>query len=417
MKILLISIGTRGDIEPFLAIAEMLQKKGHETLCCFPEQFRAHTIDSKQNFIGLSAKFLELLDSKEGKIAMGGKASIFEKIKAYYQLYKRSSMINKLLVKQQAAIINEFRPDKVAFHIKAIFPLFWGVENPEKVILVSPIPYLIHDTKNHGHIGFNKNYGMFLNKLTYDLSNFGLLKNVRSAVKELSAYKKITTKQLKETLFKSKMVYTVSPSLFLRPEHWPQNVQVLGYHERNKVNSWKADKSLKAFIAQHDKILFVTFGSMTNENPEEKTAIILDIVQDYNIPTIINTSSGGLLKPKIYNRDLVHFVYDIPYDWIFQKVHASLHHGGSGTTHTALKYACPSLIIPHIIDQFMWNKLTYDLGVGPKGFTIKKMSRKNLEPKLLDLFQNNVYKERAKQVSGQMKKEDFEEKLSQFIIK
>jgi len=417
MRVLFISIGTRGDIEPFLAIAEMLQKKGHETLCCFPEQFRVLTIDAKQDFIGLSAKFLELLDSKEGKIAMGGKASTIEKIKAYYQLYKKSSVINKLLAKQQAAIINEVQPDKVVFHIKAIFPLLWGVENPEKIILVSPIPYLIHDTKNHGHIGFNKNYGMLINKLTYNLSNFGLLKNVRSATKELSAYKKFTAKQLKETLFKSKMVFTVSPSLFPRPEHWPQNVQVLGYHERNKMNSWKADKALNAFIGQHDKILFVTFGSMTNENPEEKTAIILDIVQDYSIPTIINTSSGGLLKPKIYNQDLVYFVHDIPYDWIFQKVHAVIHHGGSGTTHTALKYACPSLIIPHIIDQFMWNKLIYDLGVGPKGFAVKKMSRKILESKLLDLFQNNVYKERGKQVFEQMKKENFDEELYRFIIK
>ena len=118
MRVLLISVGTRGDIEPFLTIAEMLRQKGHNTICCFPEQFRELVTKSGMEFLGLNSKFLGLLDSHAGKIAMGGKASIFEKIKAYYNLYKKSSIINKTLVKQQYEFIQETKPDKVIYNIK-----------------------------------------------------------------------------------------------------------------------------------------------------------------------------------------------------------------------------------------------------------------------------------------------------------
>ncbi|MFC2090994.1 glycosyltransferase, partial [Bacteroidota bacterium] len=43
MKILLTSIGTRGDIEPFLAIGKMLKEKGHQVICAFSEKFREET--------------------------------------------------------------------------------------------------------------------------------------------------------------------------------------------------------------------------------------------------------------------------------------------------------------------------------------------------------------------------------------
>lgn len=81
MKILLISVGTRGDVEPFIAIAQLLKQHNHDIICCFPEQFRELTIAANQNLVVLNSKFLELLDSDDGKITMGGKASISKKIK------------------------------------------------------------------------------------------------------------------------------------------------------------------------------------------------------------------------------------------------------------------------------------------------------------------------------------------------
>ena len=80
MKILLLSIGTRGDMEPFLAIGELLAGKGHEIVCAFPEQFRSLAGDSGFRFLSLGTEFIEMLESPEGKSAMGGSAHRMEKV-------------------------------------------------------------------------------------------------------------------------------------------------------------------------------------------------------------------------------------------------------------------------------------------------------------------------------------------------
>jgi sterol 3beta-glucosyltransferase len=155
---------------------------------------------------------------------------------------------------------------------------------------------------------------------------------------------------------------------------------------------------------------------MINPEPEKKTKIILDILVRNKIPAIINTASGGLAKPDKFNSVLIHFVSQIPYEWIFPKIYGVIHHGGSGTTHLALKYGCATMIIPHIIDQFVWNKIISDMGVGPKGIKIGKINPKNLEPKILDLVNNTDYKKKAEQIGNQMNIEDFKEILYNSIM-
>ena len=75
MKILLASIGTRGDMEPFIAIGELLKEKGHQVICAFPEQFRNLAEDSNLEFASLGAKYIEMLNSNIGRAAMGGSAT------------------------------------------------------------------------------------------------------------------------------------------------------------------------------------------------------------------------------------------------------------------------------------------------------------------------------------------------------
>jgi UDP:flavonoid glycosyltransferase YjiC (YdhE family) len=67
-----------------------------------------------------------------------------------------------------------------------------------------------------------------------------------------------------------------------------------------------------------------------------------------------------------------------------------------------LKYGCPTLILPHVIDQFAWNALVYDLGAGPKGIAISKLSRNSLDTLLSDLWQNSIYKQKALRLSQKM---------------
>jgi sterol 3beta-glucosyltransferase len=409
VKFLLISIGTRGDMEPFLATAEALKSKGHEVVCAFPKQFQTLAEDSGIPCHPLSRKFLELIGGEKGQAAMGGNISFLKKIRLYYQLYKSSAKINAIMLSQQVEIVRDEAPDRLIYGGKAIYPILWSILHPNKAIALSPVPCLIHPVRDLPHIGFNGNFGSRINMATYKLANWGFVKHVVSSTKELRNKMGISSSQVKPAILKQKMIYTISPSLFMRRDTWPQHVNVVGYRERNKTANWVPDQALVRFLENHEKILFITFGSMINPEPEKKTAIIMDILERHSIAAIINTSSGGLKKPAHYNSKSIYFIENIPYEWILPKIYAVIHHGGSGTTHTALKYGCASMIIPHIIDQFLWNELISNKGVGPVGMPIKKFSKTLLEPKLLDLYTNETYKERAEKISEEMDMEKLDD--------
>lgn len=414
MKVLLTSIGTRGDVEPFLAIGELLKERGHEVICMFPEQFRSLTEDSGFEFVSLGPEFIDMLNSKAGITVMGGGRFGIKKIRALFKLASMQKEINKKMVLKQERTIEKERPDRIVHNGKTMYPIIWGIENKGKRFLVSPVPYL-HYVKNHSHLAFNRNFGAFINKLTYDLANFGLIKTISGSLKILSKPKQLKTSEIKKALLNENVMYTVSPTLFQRPDYWGENLQVLGYHERKKTINWNPSIELESFLKKNAKVVLVTFGSMVNTDPVKKTKVIMDVLERHAIPAIINTAAGGLVQPKTYNERLFHFVDRIPYDWVFPKLYAVIHHGGSGTTHTALKYGCASLIIPHIIDQFVWNKIIHEKGIGPLGMDISRIKVNNLESKILDLYTNKAYKEKAELLGEKMRNESFKKNIYTLI--
>lgn len=415
MKILLTSIGTRGDMEPFLAIGEILREKGHEVMYLFPEQFRALVEESGAQFEGLGSAFIEMLESDLGKFAMGGAGPWWKKFGAYVKMARMQGGINKHMMERQRKVVAEFQPDRIVHNGKAMYPVIWEVEHPGSTMFVSPVPFL-HYVKGHTHVAFHSNYGSFFNKLTFRLADWGLVKTIMAALKWIDRTD-IRKKQIKNALDTHKIIYTISPQLFERPAYWPDTRQVLGYHERDKTINWQPAAPLLEFLQGHEKILFVTFGSMINPEPAKKTDIILNILKRNRIPALINTSAGGLIEPTDYDRDLFHFVSSIPYEWLLPKVYAVMHHGGSGTTHLALRHGCASLILPHIIDQFAWDQILSAKGVGPRGIKVSRITEKSLAPKILDLFHNETYKRNAEKVAEEMRKEEFlREKLYEKIV-
>jgi sterol 3beta-glucosyltransferase len=303
MKAILFSLGTRGDIEPFLAIAERLQNSGHDVVCAFPVQFRKLADEMNLKFYGLSEKFLELIEGEKAKIVLGGKGNPFQKISAMIWMIRVSQTMQKEIIIQQHDLLEKEQPDIVVYNQKCLYPVVWGMKYPGKTTMLSPTPCTIHEFEGHASLGMGSNHGSFLNKMTYRFSNFFLFPTIKSSTKkyhkELEI--KISTSRIKNhILFKEKMIYTVSPSLFPRPLNWPDNVQIVGYHERSRSSNWKPSEQLEKFIKANEKIVFITFGSMTNLNPGQKTKNILTILSKHKIPAIINTASGGLTQPEEY---------------------------------------------------------------------------------------------------------------------
>ncbi len=416
MKIVLISIGTRGDVEPFLAIAELLKDQGHSVICAFPAQYEKLVNEIDVGFFPLKKEFLEMLDSPVGKVALGGGGSLGDRFRAMYGLYKMNRIVSFEMLLQQRDLLEKEKPDLVLHSLKAMYPLYWHIQNPGKAVTVSPIPCVVHPLDNMSAIFLNgKDFGRRINRWSYRFSRMLSMRFTKNQIRK-TGIENISTKEMIKSIVSEKFIYTISPSLFPQHSGWPDTVRVYGYQERNKMQHWEPGNDLTEFLETNEPPVFITFGSMSNPDPEGKTNLILSCLAKHDIPAIINAAGGGLTPPENYDRGRIYFVDDIPYDWIFPKVQAVIHHGGAGTTHLALKYGKPSMIIPHIPDQHLWNRIISEKNAGPKGPSIRKLNSKNFDSGLSDLLKNKLYREQAEKIGFQLKKENFDQALIDFIL-
>lgn len=408
------ALGTRGDVEPLLAVGGILKDRGHDVICGLSEQFRELVKDAGMQFYPFTKTYLQIIESETGISIMGQKGSFLQKIRSFYKMYRQIKPIQKELARQQSDFVKQHHPDRVIYNMKCLYPTLWGMANPKKSAMILPIPGTLHKVLSYSPVLPHSKFAHHFNHLIFWLVHNTYPKQIkdytRSHHEEFPGVD-VSTKAIKRFILKEqKAIYTISPTIFERPDFWPKNAIVVGYHERIRTSSWKPEQDLLRFLDNHPKILLVTFGSMVSAEPEHKTGDILALLQRHKISAIINTASGGLIKPLHYP-DHIYFTKTLPYEWIFPKVYAVIHHGGSGTTHTALKYGCASMVIPHILDQFFWSYIIAHNELGPKGISIKKLNLESLEPLLLDLMEKGKYKQNAERIATQMQKEALERSL------
>ncbi|HEY9117123.1 MAG TPA: glycosyltransferase, partial [Roseivirga sp.] len=307
MKLMLIAIGTRGDIEPFLAAGELLIKAGHDVIGVFPDQYGSLAKESGIRFLPLDKGFIEMIEGEIGQRALGGNLNAFQKFKAYYKLYKTAKTVNHRVFTEQFDYIKAENPDRIIHSIKATVPVHWHHMTSKPILMLSPIPCITHPIKGKASIAFRgRNLGKTLNKWSYKFTRYTAIKYLRGYLKKLGEVDP-GQKALEKSLLAEPALFTVSPSFF-NLEDQPSLVHFLGYLERNKEKHWQPSEELLDFVKKNKRFLFVTFGSMSNPEPERKTAIILEVLSKLQIPAIINIAGGGLREPKDYDHAYYQFV-------------------------------------------------------------------------------------------------------------
>lgn len=391
-KVLLMSLGSRGDMEPFLALGEELKENGHEIAFCFPAQFNALAQEVSPNFYPMTPAFLELLDDPDVKSITGQIGSGWKRIRTIFKLLRSTKPIQQQLIKDQKEAVDRFAPDRIVFHIKCIYPIVAALRKQQSVELLSPVPCLLHPVHQEPAIGFGSPKSAWWNKMTYHISNSALINQAilgyANPVLESLDIKPLKKKELKRYLLEELPVeFAIDQRLFPRPKEWPAHVRISQFRERNKSKHWTPSAELLSFLESHPNPLYIGFGSMVNGRPKQIGSDILEVTKSLHQPVLINSSWGGI-EIEGTLPDHAFMVSDIPYDWLFEKVSAVVHHGGSGTTHSALRFERRQLIIPHIGDQFLWNRLIHRAGYGPLGFPIKKWSKTQFSAALQALRQD-----------------------------
>jgi sterol 3beta-glucosyltransferase len=135
-----------------------------------------------------------------------------------------------------------------------------------------------------------------------------------------------------------------------------------------------------------------------------RTAMVVEALDRAGLRGILGVGWGGLEHHSGVAH--VHFVRDVPHEWLFQRVCAVVHHGGSGTTHTGLRHGKPTLVCPLFGDQFFWGRRVAILGAGPEPLPMANLRTDQLHQVIGELVSLESYANAARRVQALMAEDD-----------
>ncbi|WP_321951284.1 glycosyltransferase [Burkholderia cenocepacia] len=154
------------------------------------------------------------------------------------------------------------------------------------------------------------------------------------------------------------MLYGVSPALLSSPADWPANVHACGQW-RVDARAWTPPPELSAFLDAGEPPVYIGFGSMAGFDRAALAAALTQALAGRR--ALFYPGWSGIDASLLPAH--VRVIGDTPHDWLFPRVAMAMHHGGSGTTHSAARAGIPSVVVPFAGDQFFWANRLQRLGV------------------------------------------------------
>lgn len=199
-----------------------------------------------------------------------------------------------------------------------------------------------------------------LNPASHHLVNWMLWLSFRKAVNQ--ARKRVLGLAPRHRLWTGHpMLYGVSPALLPQPSDWPANTLMCGQW-LEPARAWAPSRELQAFLESGEPPIYVGFGSMVGFNRDALLQVLIQALEGERV--VFHPGWSGL--PEAPLPDDFFVVGNTPHDWLFPRMSLAVHHGGSGTTHSACRAGIPSVVLPFAGDQFFWGEQLASLGVaGP----------------------------------------------------
>lgn len=166
-------------------------------------------------------------------------------------------------------------------------------------------------------------------------------------------------------LFRLKVPYTYmwSPGLIPKPADWGPEIDIAGFVFLDLASAYKPPESLSKFLEAGKPPVYIGFGSIVVEDPDEFTTLIFEAVKQAGVRALVSKGWGGLGSEDTTPDD-VFMLENTPHDWLFPRVSAVVHHGGAGTTAIGLKCGKPTMIVPFFGDQPFWGAMVPKAGAG-----------------------------------------------------
>ncbi len=194
-----------------------------------------------------------------------------------------------------------------------------------------------------------------------------------------------------------------SPSVLPRPPDWDAHLPVTGYWFLDRPEGWRPSGGLEDFLDSGPPPVSVGFGSMSGAGAEELTATVLRALARTGDRGILVTGWGGITNADLPDR--VFKVSEVPHDWLFPRVRAAVHHGGAGTTAASLRAGVPTIVVPFFADQSFWGARVAGLGAGPRPIPRAKLTAERLAAAFKQTRDAGM-RERARKLGERIRAED-----------
>nr|WP_319392704.1 glycosyltransferase [uncultured Desulfobacter sp.] len=406
MNILILTYGSRGDVQPYLALGKGLQKAGHTvtlgTSVRFQDFVESHGID----YTYMNDDLLSVIDTDEGKDLLEKGSNFFEMVRRGLKVAKKIKPTQRALLKESWQAARNTKPDFLLFHSKCAGAPHIAERLGIGCALVTPIPMFVPTQETCFPIFPDLRLGGWYNRGTYSFIRSVTNKVWNGYIKDFREYLVLPPIRKYDFLKKADgqdipVIHAHSETVVPRPFDWPESAHVTGYFFLDAREEWKPPQDLQDFLDADDPPVYIGFGSMAGRNPERLAGVVVKALQKANLRGVIATGWGGLKAEDL--PDTIFKIEHAPHDWLFPKMAAVVHHGGAGTTAAGLRAGKPSIIIPFFGDQPFWGKRVYKLCAGPEPIPQRKLNANSLASAMKEAVTNQSIVDRAEKIGQAIK--------------
>ncbi|XP_015170056.1 sterol 3-beta-glucosyltransferase UGT80B1 isoform X2 [Solanum tuberosum] len=405
LKIVVLIVGTRGDVQPFLAMAKRLQAFGHHVRLATHSNFRDFVKSGGIDFYPLGGDPRVLtgyMARNKGLIPSGpGEISVQRK--------QLKAIIESLLPACTEPDIETGEP----FRAQAIIanPPAYGHAHVAEALGVPlhiffTMPWTPTYEFPHPLARVPQPAAYWLSYIVVDLLIWwgirGLINEFRKKKLNLPPIAYFSTYHGSLSHFPTG--YMWSPHVVPKPKDWGSLVDIVGYCVLNLGSNYQPPEDFIKWIQNGPKPVYIGFGSMPLEDTIKTTDIILEALRNTGQRGILDRGWGDLGTFQDIPED-VFLVAEYPHDWLFPQCAAVVHHGGAGTTAAGLRAGCPTTIVPFFGDQFFWGDRIHQKGLGPAPIPIEQLSVEGLSDAITFMLQSDV-KSRVMELAVLLEKED-----------
>ncbi|CAG8275388.1 unnamed protein product [Penicillium salamii] len=366
LRITCLTIGSRGDVQPYIALCKGLIAEGHKPKIATHAEFepwvRKHGID----FAPVDGDPAELMRIcvENGMFTVSFLREASLKFRGWIDDLLssawKSCQGSDLLIESPSAM--------AGIHIAEALriPYFRGFTMPWTRTRAYPHAFAVPENRMGGAYNY----------ITYVMFDTVFWKAIAGQVNRWRANElglKATTLD-KMQPNKVPFLYNYSPSVVPPPLDYPDWIRITGYWFLNEGSDWSPSAELSDFIkrarADDKKIVYIGFGSIVVSDPAALTRTVVESVLKADVRCILSKGwSDRLGDPASTRTEIplppeIHQIQSAPHDWLFSQIDAAAHHGGAGTTGASLRAGVPTIIKPFFGDQFFFGGRVEDLGVG-----------------------------------------------------